>query len=602
MHRIAVFENSVVDYAEADNHLISRHFRVEGNNTTISIPDHESLFTNDSVEFDNSLFNLSRSVAAVQTANSTCEVMYEWFQQDYLRNRHASNIETDQSTLLQNPLNMIDDLLGQTLCHEGGTFRSTQLEAWNTSNTAKLHEWEFKLIYLAIHDLHHRPAREEHHKRARCNLAFPKHNFQCSESKFLVTNLANLGMGAALRLGAVTHVLTAIATDRVPLFVSNAPTGPKHLRTPWNLVSCERKDFQCVFLPTTPCTISSRDLENAFVMNRSDVSALRKEGIIPDSLVDHRILTVDGLVTAAKGDAFGIHERVQQKIYERALTVIEEWRGLRRIPEGDIRYEFLQAAAKGIQGKKESVKPLQYSYGHRDNRIAHAILLYFLRPNMNTETAIGHRLRKILIRPLKPEKTIGMPIRGSDKCRSESTCLDFDQYMQLAKESWETIKTHHDTYGTLILTTEDEEIFRRRLLFNRTAGFPLDIVVNEEDSLQGSGNVEKFGLNADDILISSLVAIRMQLHAGHVYGNCCSNFHLMIFDFVQEGCGVKSKVTCLQETEKYKVCCEWSKGEDCDMIRKEYRKSIETPQETALREALELLSKHRRKLPLPLQH
>jgi hypothetical protein len=33
-----------------------------------------------------------------------------------------------------------------------------------------------------------------------------------------------------------------------------------------------------------------------------------------------------------------------------------------------------------------------------------------------------------------PQEAFGLPIRGSDKCGRESTCLKFDKYMQLATE------------------------------------------------------------------------------------------------------------------------------------------------------------------------
>ena len=344
IHRIAVFEQSAIEHAELDFRVVlkSGFVRRVANKTTLLVPNQESFLMNDSAKLGYALYELPRTEKIHEAKNSysRCKIMHEWFQQDYLRNIETNNLGTDQSVMVHNPLKVIDDLLGETLCHEGGTFRSTQLGVWNVSNTEKLHEWEFKLTYLAIYDLLHRPAREEHHERAHCGQVFPMNDFQCAGSKFLVTNLANLGMGAALRLGAVTHILTAIAVDRVPLFVSNTSTGPEHLRTPWNLVSCERKDFQCVFLPITPCTISNLDLENAIAMNRSDVAAMRRDGIIPDDLAHFKVLAVDGLITPAKADSNGIHQRVQQKIYDRALQVIEEWRVSKQYPYDEMRHEL----------------------------------------------------------------------------------------------------------------------------------------------------------------------------------------------------------------------------------------------------------------------
>ena len=106
----------------------------------------------------------------------------------------------------------------------------------------------------------------------------------------------------------------------------------------------------------------------------------------------------------------------------------------------------------------------------------------------------------------------------------------------------------------------------------------MGFIVNEKDSLQGSGNAKVFGEHAEDIMLSSLLALRMQLNAGHVYGNCCSNFHLMLFDMVHAGCGLTTKATCLQETEDYKVCCAWERNLECENMRMEYKTAQETSQ------------------------
>jgi hypothetical protein len=120
--------------------------------------------------------------------------------------------------------------------------------------------------------------------------------------------------------------------------------------------------------------------------------------------------------------------------------------------------------------------------------------------------------------------------------------------------------------------TEDPTLFAQRHQYSKSSSnFPLEFVVNEKDPLQGTGNTKQYKQAADDILISSMLAIQMQFHARHVYGNCCSNFHVLLFDFLREGCGMTMQTTCFQETENYNTCCQWTKTAACALIRQDYK-------------------------------
>ncbi len=579
-----------VGWRESDEELIMNPGFIGAKNTEISIPVPDALSKDSHSPTRPTGDNASSSISSRNSANTTaktndgdqCEIMHDRSHQ----HSNTSSTQVDYSYGTKTPLLIIDDLLGQTICHEKGKFRSTIQESWNVSDIEALKDWEFKLTYLVIHDLHHRPAQEGHKHRTRCPQILAAHDFPCNRSKFLVTSLANIGVGAAVRLGVVSHILSAIATDRVPLFVANVTVGPKYLREPWHLASCERSDMQCMFLPTTPCNLLSADLNDAIVMNHSDTSSMRRQGVLPVALDEHKILVVEATTMPARGDTFkGIHNRVCQRVHDRAMLLIDEWYSSNPADLDASRHQFLKAAAQRILKQEKDEKPTDYAYGHRYYRIPHAILLYFLRPNESAKSTLDQHMNNIFKYPLAPEMTIGLPIRGSDKCDRESTCLEFDKYMQLAKETWENSTVSSGRRGSLIMTTEDEDVFRRRALYSNANDFPLDFVVNEGDSLQGSGNVRVFGSNADQIMMSSLVAIKMQLHAGHVYGNCCSNFHLMLFDFARGGCGLTTKATCLQETENYRVCCAWSDTQECVTIRDAYRDSRENAQKK--REALQ---------------
>jgi hypothetical protein len=189
------------------------------------------------------------------------------------------------------------------------------------------------------------------------------------------------------------------------------------------------------------------------------------------------------------------------------------------------------------------------------------------------------RIQESIPQNHNPQEAIGLPIRGSDKCGQESTCLEFDKYMQLAKETFKIADSSSSTQhrGSIILTTEDNTIFQRRLAYNSSTGFALDFVVNEKDTFQGTGDTRAFKKDADAIMISSLVSIRMQMYAGKkVYGNCCSNFHNLIFDFLLSGCGMAKEATCLQETKDYKnVCCRWSENDECRGVYDDFKGKME---------------------------
>lgn len=77
--------------------------------------------------------------------------------------------------------------------------------------------------------------------------------------------------------------------------------------------------------------------------------------------------------------------------------------------------------------------------------------------------------------------------------------------------------------------------------------------------------------DADTIMISALSSLKAQLLPRLSIGNCCSNFHILLNDFLFEGCGAASFNTfhCIQETEDplLKVCCGWHR--DCQERKKE---------------------------------
>ena len=67
--------------------------------------------------------------------------------------------------------------------------------------------------------------------------------------------------------------------------------------------------------------------------------------------------------------------------------------------------------------------------------------------------------------------------------------------------------------------------------------------------------------DADEVMVSALSSFKAQLLPRVSIGNCCSNFHVLLNDFLSEGCGAARDNTfvCLQEYDDplLRVCCGW---------------------------------------------
>ena len=112
-----------------------------------------------------------------------------------------------------------------------------------------------------------------------------------------------------------------------------------------------------------------------------------------------------------------------------------------------------------------------------------------------------------------------------------------------------------NTYDTILLTSESKSIMHARFNHtnskqlldhtnNMTMTFPFRrFVVNEEDTLQGHGSPRHYSNNtsvfsADDVMISTMIAMKMQLLPETIIPNYCSNFHKVFGGFHKLGCGM----------------------------------------------------------------
>lgn len=123
-------------------------------------------------------------------------------------------------------------------------------------------------------------------------------------------------------------------------------------------------------------------------------------------------------------------------------------------------------------------------------------------------------------------------------------------------------------HDTVILTTESPVILNAHNNYSMNASWPAKFIVNEDDVGQNSGYPNDFGAGrADDVMLSTVVALKMQLMSESTVGNCCSGFHKLMAEFLSRGCGASATnhFECLQENEnpEFRSCCQYSSNEKC---------------------------------------
>jgi hypothetical protein len=508
-------------------------------------------------------------------------------------------------------------------------------------------DWYHRFFYLTIHWRFHQPALREHRLRREClemdarqgtrhvesfmeEHKIGRMDYECRHhndtQKFLVVPVGSVGFGAFLNTQAVLSVLLALQTGRIPIFSVRAffpwQTRGGRKTDPWLLAptKCLRKDMQCYFLPPSPCTVTDQDLREAPVWGstRTEQNWFAKDNLVmPPQLEESRVVVVNpGLAIKAQGT------RRLRKIASSVIQeLLAEWKG-----------EQHQRLSTAAEGREESVgggsSSSTHSWSDEDWRameVAHGWLVekaasdprglirhvytYLLRPNPHYGALLRGRMADI-IPPADgdPSHTVGFAIRGSDKCISESTCLPFSRYMELAADvAYPSLpRLEGGRRPKLIMTTEDGGIFNQSLPYQRNQSFPFAFLVNDQDNMQGSGYPRAFRDDGESTIVSSLTALQMHLSAGRVYLNCCSNFHAVLGLLLEGQCGARRHghafvyasgengttaasttgeptaggvvpppvAHCLNDEglpRRYRICCNWARSSGgCKEIWEEY--------------------------------
>jgi hypothetical protein len=320
-------------------------------------------------------------------------------------------------------------ILGTSLCYDQSRFMNDTESAVDEKS---IRLWSVRLIYLAIHYHQHRlaipeaMARYHYHRGTNTTthsdstastvttppscpeLLLQQHNvgaldYECGpHAKYLLMPLSGNGIGANVRGSIVVALIAGLQMNRIVLFVNNSPVGDVYLRGTWPSASCDRHDYQCFFMPTSPCTVTHEDIQNAYVLTKPEIRTfLNKNGVLPVDHANDKVLNFYGLMQPMIKVPHAA--RLRLSTYAHALVD--------RVPCHDPRLSAMRLGADLIL-QDDAVRP-GYNYAAAAEKIQHAMAFYFLRPRLSNVKRIEAIISEIVPSDMDAERTVGLPIRGA---------------------------------------------------------------------------------------------------------------------------------------------------------------------------------------------
>ena len=175
----------------------------------------------------------------------------------------------------------------------------------------------------------------------------------------------------------------------------------------------------------------------------------------------------------------------------------------------------------------------------------------------------------------------------------ESECLSFEQYMRVMVQIWNrhqqnitmAMKQAAVDKVSIVLTTESASVLQDKDDFlantshvQKIIPFDFEFIMNDFDIQQDSGNPQnnlpEHNLDqvldenkADQVMLSMISSLQLQLLSRYAIGNCCSNFHRLLFELMDAGCGAPYDrfAECLQwnQEAEFRICCLWDQSDEC---------------------------------------
>ncbi len=480
-----------------------------------------------------------------------------------------------------------NEILGQTICYKESRFLN---DSETKVDPKSIRLWTVRLIYLAMHYHQHKRAipealaRYSHENNGSCSSQMDakgigKFDYECPNAKHLIISLDGNGLGINLRGTNTPGIVAALSSDRVLHVLNNVAVNRTNLTTktplerPWGWASCDRRDFQCVFMPPTPCALTHEDVLNAYHLTNPEARALKQRGIPPAGHEHDKVWITPSFGMPLSG--------ISKPASLRLNSTIQEL--INQIPENDSRLVAIRMAADSLFQKEE--RRDGWHYAMATGRVEHAAVMYSARVNLRYTPTMNAAIEKSIPKHHNFENTIGVPVRASDKCKRESECLSFYQHMAAASHLWSThLEANNSTLTkpSVVFTSDSKAMAKEQVDFSsnstiqRTLPHQFEFVTNLRDRHPDSGyargkEIRTSNVTLDDAMLDVMSTLKLQMLPRVTMGNCCSNFHVLLGDFLMEGCGAASENTfhCIQEhpDPRYLLCCSWHK--DCPAQRQQ---------------------------------
>jgi len=176
-----------------------------------------------------------------------------------------------------------------------------------------------------------------------------------------------------------------------------------------------------------------------------------------------------------------------------------------------------------LTGQKFSWTGLGGDVDHSSILMVAATLAYYLRPKPYLRDEIDKRLRQALPADIDPDRTIGVPIRRSDKCyghtiegsaKGELDCPPLDVYLNGVKKFLD----FDPLVENVIVTSEDKAACDEFVVLMKKELPQLRIILNVGDVQQGTGSGSKLETYVEaasnaDVVASALTSMHMHLRA-----------------------------------------------------------------------------------------
>ena len=317
------------------------------------------------------------------------------------------------------------DILSQSVCLPNSTFLNWDYAPKVTSPSSNqprevIETLASRLMFLAIHEHQFGPARLEamarynkdkicnddnDHKKYMASLQIAdvgRFDYECPDTKYLISNIPRDGFGASLRVGMVDPMFIGLVTNRTVLYVTSLEDSydvESQFKTPWPLASCPRKDMQCVYMPFSPCVLTKKDIDNGLSLPTENLESARSKGYFGDGYDDAKVL----MMTSDSAR----HKPTPKLLMSKFVSIIQSF------------YE--DASSSGTTGKtlagwefdQETLSKVYQFLKDEPAWLPHQITsLYLMRPNMESRKQVENAMQKILPENFDPSKTVGFPIRG----------------------------------------------------------------------------------------------------------------------------------------------------------------------------------------------